>query len=307
MCAVPRSARSNKSIDNRMFKKFHIQGHRGARGWLPENTIESCIEAVRRGVDGLEIDVVVSKDGQIVVSHEPWMSPLFCSFPDGQWVGTDGRVSHHEAPHQEVILKNMDYEEIRKYNCGLRGNPIFSSQKPISAYKPTLYELVNAVQDYCQTENLTVPFFNIEVKSHPAWYRKLVPPPSLFIALLKQPLSKLSEKGIQYYISSFDPLFLKLFKKEMPQVLIAFLTENKLSLELNLKRLGFMPNFYSPYYRFLTSKTVNHAHRLGIKVVTWTVNDERDAALLKKMGVDGIITDYPKALGSEKCESSGLV
>ena len=251
---------------------------------LPENTIESCIEAVKCGVDGLEIDVVVSKDGQIVVSHEPWMSPLFCSFPDGKGVDTEG-----------VFLKNMDYAEIKKYDCGSRGNSLFTSQKPIAAYKPTLYELANAVQAYCKTAKLTVPFFNIEVKSHAKWYRKLVPPPSVFIDLLKDPLSNLGSQGIEFYISSFDPLFLKLLKKRMPKVPIAFLTENKLSLELNLKRLGFKPDFYSPYYRFLTHKMVNNAHRLGIKVVTWTVNDEKDAALLKKMGVDGIITDYPRA------------
>ena len=274
-----------------MNKKFHIQGHRGARGLLPENTIESCIEAVKYGVDGLEIDVVVSKDGQIVVSHEPWISPLFCSFPDGKWVDTEG-----------VFLKNLDYDEIKKYDCGSRGNPLFPSQKTITAYKPTLYELVNAVNSYCKTvpkecpwQKLNVPFFNIEVKSHPAWYRKLVPPPSAFVDLLKDPLSHFSEKGIQFYISSFDPFFLKLLKKEMPKVPIAFLTENKLSLELNLKRLGFKPDFYSPYYKFLTHKMVNNAHRLGIKVVTWTVNDKRTVTHLKKMGVDGVITDYPNS------------
>ena len=285
-----------------MFKKFHIQGHRGARGLLPENTIESCLEAVKLGVDGLEIDVVVSKDGQIVVSHEPWMSPLFCSFPDGKPV-----IARHEAG--SLFLKNMLYEDIKKYDCGARGNPLFPSQKPITAYKPTLYELVNAVQSYCKTEKLTVPFFNIEVKSHPDWYRKLVPPPSEFVDLLKQPLScfvprnDISIMEASFYISSFDPFFLKLLKKEMPKVSIAFLTENKLSLELNLKRLGFKPDFYSPYYRFLTHKMVNQAHRLGIKVVTWTVNSERDATILKKMGVDGIITDYPKAPLPPKGES----
>ena len=190
-----------------MFKKFHIQGHRGARGLLPENTIESCIEAVKLGVDGLEIDVVVSKDGQIVVSHEPWMSPLFCSFPDGKPV-----IARHEA--SSLFLKNMNYEEIKKYDCGSRGNPHFPSQKPITAYKPTLYELVNAIQSYCKTEKLNTPFFNIEVKSHPAWYRKLVPPPSAFVDLLKDPLSHLRENGIPFYISSFDPYFLKLLKND---------------------------------------------------------------------------------------------
>ena len=105
-----------------MTKKFHIQGHRGARGLLSENTIQSCIEAVKYGVDGLEIDVVVSKDGQIVVSHEPWMSPLFYSFPDGKPV-----IARHEA--SSLFLINLDYSEIKKYDCGSRGNPLFPSQK----------------------------------------------------------------------------------------------------------------------------------------------------------------------------------
>ena len=184
-----------------MFKKFHVQGHRGARGLLPENTIESCIEAVKCGVDGLEIDVVVSKDGQIVVSHEPWMSPLFCSFPDGKPI-----ITRHEAG--SLFLKNMLYEDIKKYDCGSRGNPLFPSQKPITAYKPTLYELVDAVQSYCKTAKLNLPFFNIEVKSHPDWYRKLVPPPSAFVDLLKDPLSCFVPRNdISIMEASFNLLF----------------------------------------------------------------------------------------------------
>ncbi len=266
-----------------MSKSFKIQGHRGARGLLPENTIESCIEAIKCGVDGLEIDVVVSQDGQIVVSHEPWMSPLFCSFPDGKALDTEG-----------VLLKNLTYAEIRQYDCGSRGNPRFKTQKAISAYKPTLYELIKSVNEYCLTHKIPVPFFNIEVKSDPKWYRKYVPIPSVFIENLKHPLSILDKNA--FYVSSFDPHFLRVLKSKMPHIPLAFLTENKMSFEQNLRHLGFLPEIYSPYYRNITAKMVTQAHRKGIEIMTWTVNEVREAERLKCMGVDGVITDYPNLI-----------
>jgi glycerophosphoryl diester phosphodiesterase len=266
-------------------KKFHLQGHRGARGLLPENTIESCLEALKWGVDGLEIDVVASKDGQIVVSHEPWMSPIFCSFPDGKPVNTEG-----------VRLIDLNYEDIKKYDCGLRGHPKFSQQKPIKCYKPTLYELINVVKKMNSdvkddTEISLKPFFNIEIKSLSAYYRRYVPPPNEFVNLLKAPLSNLPQNS--FYISSFDPQILRVVRREMPKIPLAFLTENRLGVALNVRRLGFIPDMYSPYHRFMSPKTVKNAHKLGMKLVTWTVNEVKEAQKLRNWGVDGIITDYP--------------
>lgn len=267
-------------------KKLHIQGHRGARGLLPENTIESCMEAIRRGVDGIEIDVVVSKDGQIVVSHEPWMSSQICSFPDGKPVEKNN-----------LRLRDMDYAEIKKYDCGLRGHPKFPNQKPIKCYKPTLYELLNRVQQLNTVNDLSEkpvsskPFFNIEIKSLPLYYRRYVPPPHEFVNLLKDSLSKMPKNA--FYISSFDPQVLRVVRREMPKVPVAFLTENILGVDLNIRRLGFIPNMYSPYHRFMSIKTVKKAHKLGMKVVTWTVNDMKDFRKMQNWGVDGVITDYP--------------
>jgi glycerophosphoryl diester phosphodiesterase len=295
-------------------KKFHIQGHRGARGLLPENTIESCLEALKWGIDGLEIDVVVSKDGQIVVSHEPWMSAQICSFPDGKPVDTEG-----------LRLLDMDYDDIKKYDCGLRGHPKFSNQKSLKCYKPTLYELLNTVHklndvkleaEKTETKHEMLntvqnlnnvqqmvekpqkPFFNIEIKSLKAYYRRYVPTPNEFVNLLKAPLSKMPENS--FYISSFDPSVLRVVKREMPKIPIAFLTENRISVPLNIRRLGFIPDMYSPYYRFMSLKTVKKAHQMGMKVVTWTVNDVKVAHKLKNWDVDGIITDYPNIIRNVK-------
>ena len=286
-------------------KKLHIQGHRGARGLLPENTIESCIEAVKWGVDGIEIDVVVSKDGQIVVSHEPWMSPQICSFPNGQPIKSFFTPDVWGQVEGVKSLLKMDYAEIKLYDCGQRGHPKFPNQKPIKAYKPTLYELVENVYSYCEKTNTPRPFFNIEIKSLPIYYRRFVPPPNEFVSLLKDSLSigvpshsKIPEN--RFYISSFDPQILRVVKREMPKIPLAFLTENLLGVDLNIRRLGFVPEMYSPYYRFTALKTVKIAHKLGMKVVTWTVNDVHNFNNMKNLGVDGVITDYPNIVTCKK-------
>jgi glycerophosphoryl diester phosphodiesterase len=266
-------------------KKFHIQGHRGCRGVLPENTIESCCEAVLLGVDGLEIDVVCSSDGQIVVSHEPWMSSHICSFPNSK-------------PILQSNLYKMPYDLIRQFDCGLKGNARFPLQKPQKAYKPTLTELVTAVYDFCKKNHKPIPFFNIEIKSHPQWYGKYIPMPTDFIKLLEGPLSILSPDT--YYISSFDPYFLKNFHKKNPKTTVGLLTEKKQSVKNQLSQLGFKPNIFSPYYRHLDNQTIRLCKNKGIDIIVWTVNDIKAVQKLEQQGIKGIITDYPNLFSVKK-------
>ncbi len=276
-----------------------IQGHRGARGLLPENTILSCCKAVELGVDGLEIDVVVSKDNQIVVSHEPWMSPHFCSFPDGKPLDTveERNPDTPSTRGKGILLRNLTVSDIQKYDCGSRGNPLFPTQKPVSCFKPTLYELISAVHAFCEKEKREKPFWNIEVKSHPKWYGRLVPPPLIFVRLLLKELDKigLTNKNA-FYISSFDPQFLRVFRKQAPSVKLAFLTENRLSFKKNIRKLGFTPPIYSPYFKFINKKMVQQAHQKGVKIMTWTVNDAQTADILRGWQVDGLITDFPNLM-----------
>ena len=283
-------------------KTFHTQGHRGARGLLPENTIESCCRAVALGVDGLEIDVVVSKDNQLVVSHEPWMSPLFCSFLEKKRVDTDGTS---RFVREGVLLRNLTVLDIQKYDCGRHGNPRFPTQEAISCYKPTFYELVTAVHAFCEKQNLSKPFWNIEVKSHPKWYGRLVPTPPIFVRLLAKEIKKVGlHEQTSFYISSFDKHILRENRKhtpsrlyrDVPSVSLAFLTENKLSFKQNIKNLGFLPDIYSPYFKMLNKRTIEEAHRKGVKIVTWTVNDVKTAEILMAGQVDGLITDFPNLI-----------
>lgn len=262
-------------------QKFTIQGHRGARGYLPENTVESCCLAVELGADGLEIDVCVSKDGQIIVSHEPFMSRLICSFGNGKPVYTEG----------SLFLKNMTVEEIQTFDCGSRGNALFPIQKPLKCVKPTLYELIKSVQQYCEAKGKPLPFWNIEVKSHRKWYGRLVPTPRIFCKLLEGPLSILPQN--HFYISSFDPFLLKEMRRKMPKIPLAFLTEKRETFSDSCRRLGFLPDIYSPFYKNISRKMVDNVQRKGVKIMTWTVNEAAEMNRLKSIGVDGIITDFP--------------
>jgi glycerophosphoryl diester phosphodiesterase len=257
------------------FAGFHIQGHRGARGVVPENSIESCCKAVELGAQGLEIDVVVSKDSQLVVNHDPF-------FKENSYL---------------INIFKTNYADIREYTFGQNGHPKFKKQQPMACFRPTLSELIEAIFNYCDSKHIKRPFFNIEIKSHPKWYGHYVPYPSEFVALLKHPLSYLPLGS--YYFSSFDPLILREIRRQVPDIPLAFLTENRLELHENLQNLGFLPEIYSPYFKFLNKKTISQAHRLAVKVVTWTVNEKQAAKRLKEWGVDGIITDYPYQKESE--------
>jgi glycerophosphoryl diester phosphodiesterase len=264
---------------------FTIQGHRGARGYLPENTLQSCCRAIELGVDGLEIDVCVSGDKQIIVSHEPFMSRLICSFSDGKPVDTEGGL----------FLKNMTVSEIQQFDCGSRGNVRFPTQVSLKCFKPTLYELIIGVQKFCEAKRIPMPFWNIEVKSHRKWYGRLVPTPQIFLGLLKHPLSILPEN--RFYISSFDPFFLRETRRQLPKIPLAFLTEHQETFTESRRRLGFLPAIYSPFYKNITQSMVKQAHAKGVKLMTWTVNDEAEIHRLRRFRVDGIITDFPDING----------
>ncbi len=174
---------------------MNIQGHRGARGLFPENTIHGFIEAVKMGVDTLELDVVISKDHKVVVSHEPWMNWEICSFPDGNALTDTVKENYN--------LYAMGYDEIKKYDCGRRGHPRFRGQQKIPAYKPLLADMIDAVEKFVSENGLKPVEYNIETKCTPAGDTVFHPPPEIFAQLLYDVLIK---KGInkRSYIQSFD-------------------------------------------------------------------------------------------------------
>lgn len=271
----------------RMPDDFDWQGHRGARGLLPENSIPGFLKALEYPVTTLELDVVISQDGRVVISHEPWMSAAICSKPDGEPV--------EEANEKEAAILNMTYQEIRQYDCGSRGNENFPEQEAKAVAKPLLDSLFLAVQAWCAENDRPLPDYNIEIKSRPEWDGTLTPQPNEFA---KRVLTVVEQAGVRerVCIQSFDPRSLRAVHELDPDMTTALLVANADGLEANLERLGFLPVIYSPNYRLLSANVVQEAHEQGLHVIPWTVNDVETMRELIRMGVDGIITDYPNRI-----------
>jgi glycerophosphoryl diester phosphodiesterase len=259
---------------------FDWQGHRGARGLLPENTIPAFLKALEYPeVTTLELDLAVSKDRQLIVSHEPWFNPAICLRPNGD------SIARKDA--EKILLFDLTAAEIRGFDCGSIGNPRFPGQQKTKAHKPTLREVVEAVRPLRPGVR-----WNIEIKSQPAWDGLRHPPVDDFVRLVVAEVRALGlEKSAT--VQSFDIRALQALHRQAPDLQLAFLIENMAGMESNLTRLGFQPAIYSPYYLLVNKKLVRQCRQRGIRLVPWTVNDVASMRRLVRLGVNGIITDYP--------------
>ncbi|MVM40124.1 glycerophosphodiester phosphodiesterase [Spirosoma sp. HMF3257] len=271
---------------------FDLQGHRGCRGLLPENTLPAFLKALDLGVTTLEMDVVISKDNQVVVSHDPYFNAAFSIAPDGKPVD--------KKDQKNLVLYRMNYDEIKRYDVGSAGNAAYPEQLKLKAYKPLLSEVIEQAEAYRKANNLPLFSYNIELKSEASEYNKSQPEPVVFCDLVQAILKKhlLPERLERVTIQSFDFTVLKQWKKgadegKYPKVRLSALVENLRSPEKNLDVLGFKPDIYSPYYRLLSQHKIAWLHEQGIKVIPWTINQRDDMNRLKGWGVDGLITDYP--------------
>lgn len=269
-------------------KQFDLQGHRGARGLLPENTIPSLLLAVDYGVNTLEFDLVVTKDHKLLISHEPWFHHHISSKPDGTPVTQDEQLSYN--------IYEMTYEETRLFDVGRRGHALFPNQQPMEVSKPLMIDAIRAVEAYTKDRNLPPVAYNIETKSDPDQYGIMYPYPETFARLLYEELNILNEDYDlldRVIIQSFDPATLIEFRKLNQDIKLAMLVSDERSIDDYVSALGFVPEIWSPNYRLLTSDIVIEAHNKGMEVIPWTVNTVDEIRKLLDMGVDGIITDYP--------------
>lgn len=263
--------------------KFDVQGHRGCRGLRPENTIQAFLLALDSGVTTLEMDVVITRDRQVVVSHEPWMSGSICLDPAGKEIAPKDTLKHN--------IYALSYEEVRQYDCGSKGNERFPEQVKMAAYKPLLRDVIIAVENHIKNHTKYEVDYNIEIKSDPRGDDKYHPKPEEFTKLVYDLVDQYLPMS-RVVIQSFDFRVLKHLHTQYPDLRTAALVENK-SLEANLKSLGFTPSIYSPYYKLVTPAMVKQCKAQKMRLIPWTVNDEREMLALKGMGVDGFITDYP--------------
>lgn len=261
--------------------QFDLQGHRGARGILPENSLEAFQKAIDINVNTLELDVVVSRDSLVVVSHDPFMNPQICLDTVGQ------KISNKS----DYNLYKMTYEEIKTFDCGSLGHPDFKNQKQLKTYKPLLSDVLKMTIQNIREKDQSVAL-NIELKSSPKTDGIYHPKPEVFVDLVMNTIKKESMPLNKINIQSFDKRIVRYVIDNYPQISTAYLVEDGSFYE-NLQELGKTPHIYSPLYKNLDSLDIKNAHKKGVAVIPWTVNNMDYMLKLLEMGVDGIITDYP--------------
>jgi glycerophosphoryl diester phosphodiesterase len=252
---------------------------------MPENTIPAMINAINLGVTTIEMDVVISKDRQVVVSHEPFMSAEIATSPDGKIPTFQDQRANN--------LYRMDYADIKLWDVGLRQLARFPRQLKMKAYKPLLAELMDSVELHLKNNQLKPVQYSIEIKSGLSTDETYHPKPEEFVQLVMDVIiSKHIDDRI--IIQSFDYRILQVLHQKYRHIRTSFLIEgNKHSPEQQIALLGFTPTIFSPAYQLVDSQMVSFCHKKNMKLIPWTVNELTAIEKLKSLGVDGIITDYP--------------
>ncbi len=246
--------------------KIDLQGHRGCRGLMPENTIPGFIKAMEIGVTTLEMDLVISKDLQVVVSHDPYFAAEISTGPNKEPITQKTEKQHN--------LFQLDLVDIQRYDVGLKPHPDYPDQEKIPVAKPLLKEVIAQTDRFAQAHQLPLAQLNLEIKRKPKWDGIYHPPVQEFVQLV---LKEVYALGIEQRtcIQSFDLETLQLVKRQAPEITLALLVENPRSIKTNIKKLGFQPNIYSPEYKWVTAKTVRYGKENGILIIPWTVNEAK--------------------------------
>lgn len=285
-----------------------LQGHRGARGLLPENTLPAFAQALTIGVTTLELDVAITRDGVVVVSHDAMLNPNMTRGADGQWL-----------KHDDIAIHALSFAELQQYDVG--------RIRPLSAYARRFPE--QQAMDGTRMPRLADVFalarraandrvrFNIETKISPEHPQRTLPPAEFARALIA--LVREAKLESRVTIQSFDWRTLQVVQREAPQIATVYLTAQQ-SWQDNIRAHdqsspwtaglhvsdygGSLPRLikaaggavWSPYYGEVTPAALREAQLLGLKVVVWTVNEPHDIARMIELGVDGVISDYPDRL-----------
>lgn len=265
---------------------FDLQGHRGARGLAPENTLPAFRQALDLGVTTLEMDVVLSGDEEVVVSHEPWMNPDICLTPNGERIPKGEERQH--------ALYDMSYDRIAAYDCGSLQPSQFPEQHNQSVSKPRLRAVLQEAEAYVQDHSRDPVFYNIEIKSRPAWEGQYHPDPNAFAEHVLAVVEDVHVEA-RTTIQSFDPRTLEAVSRRNDVVRIALLVSwmGNRGLDSNLESLSFLPDIYSPDQRLVDEGLIAAVHERGMKIIPWTVNERTTMRRFIRQGVDGLITDYP--------------
>ncbi|MBP5317345.1 MAG: glycerophosphodiester phosphodiesterase [Bacteroidales bacterium] len=266
-----------------------VQAHRGGAGLMPENTISAMKNALDLGVNTLEFDLHLSKDGDVVVSHDSYFHPRYSIRPDGTPVMDD---------EPKEYLYTMSYDSIAKYEVGLRTVTRWPTQKKIHEVKPLASELIDVCEAYAKEIGLKPVNYNIEIKSWPGDGEGTLWPDYKVFCDTCVPLLLSKNLGDRLIVQCFDVRALNDMHAKWPQLTLSYLTEAEEGgdIEKLLGNLDFKPQWWSPEASVVTPENVAWCHSHGIGVVPWTVDNPDMMRHLVDCGVEAIISNYPDIL-----------
>jgi glycerophosphoryl diester phosphodiesterase len=283
---------------------FDLEAHRGGRGVAPENTLPAFALALAAGVTTLETDLALTRDGVLVLSHDPYLNPALTRGADGRWLEARGPA-----------IRSLTLEQLSAYDVG-RLNPDsdyarqWPDQRPADGARvPTLSALFALARERRVR-------FNIETKLTP-YDGASTPDPATFARAVVEEVRRagMTERVI---VQSFEWRTLVEVKRVAPEIATSCLTMETESVDtvraeadgasrwhaglraadhggslIGLVRAAGC-SIWSPLWRNLTPELLAEAHDAGLKVIPWTVNDPDMIATFAALDVDGIITDYPE-------------
>ena len=268
-----------------------VQAHRGGMGLYPEESLEAMINAVNLGVNTLEMDLGITKDRKVVLSHEKYFTHHTATHPDGTLV--------QKGDPKEYIW-HMPYDSVAKYDVGFRRHPEMPEQQLIPTPKRLLEDVVATVEAYTKRNHLEPMNYNIEIKSEgdsnggiegrdwPEYHE--------FVDICMSALDTLN-LGDRLIIQSFDTRALNYINEAYPGHHLAYLIGGRSgTYDEFMGRLNFTPEWFSPAWTVLNKEMVDRAHADGMKIVTWTVDEKDQMRSVINIGVEAVITNYPNRL-----------
>jgi len=290
-------------------RPFDLQGHRGARGLAPENTLPAFRKALELGVNTIECDMAITRDGVVVVHHDLWLNPDTTRGPDGKWLEKRGPA-----------IRDLTFAELQQYDVGrLKPGTEYAKAFPDQqAADGTRVPRLSDLFDLVRKSGNTRIGFDCETKVSPLDPDATLPPEEF----ARRTIAEIRKAGMQdrLMIQSFDWRTLQVVQKEAPEIRTMYLTSPRTlapgsagaaspwlagfdpdrhggSVPRAVKAAG--GNIWAPNQTFLTPVMLAEAHALGIVVIPWTVNDRAMMNKLLDMGVDGIISDRPDVVQVE--------
>jgi len=282
---------------------FDLQGHRGARGLAPENTLPAFERALRLGVHTLELDVGLTADGVVVIGHDPLLNPAIVRDAQGRWIQGPGPAV------RQLTLQALQRFDVGRIDPASPYAQTFAQQQPQDG---TAMPTLQALFDRVKALGAPAVRFNIETKLSPLKPQETASPDEMVDALL----AVVQQAGMAQRVSiqSFDWRTLQRVQRLAPGIPTVYLTiqtansdnvkDGRWTAGWNLADHGSVPRLvkaaggavWSPNQGSLTQPLVQEAQALGLKVIPWTVNNPADMERLMGWGVDGLITDYPDRL-----------